>query len=240
MMNTTALFYCASCGEKRHPDARAVDDTWRCARCQRLTRPPSHGDTIQICGKCDSGYLAGAHYCPSCGTISAASPPSTLQTEHGLLPSPFQPIWPTKSWWQEDGAGLEAPPCPKCGEKLRPDGAGSHNHIGQACPPWNAGWDGKCATCGHEMAVTVEQRTHMKTKRVVKIVPAESFHETFRDEGVVFAGVRILIEETAFGDKEPRMSELFLSMGEMAAVGRALEGPLRALQSQMDWTCDWT
>ena len=152
----------------------------------------------------------------------------------------MQPIWPVKSWWQEDGVGLVAPPCTACGEKLRPDGAGTHNYRGAACPPWNAGWDGRCASCGHELAVIVEQRTHFDAKRVVTMQPAESFHQTFIDEGMVFAGVRIRVEETGYSDESPRTSEVFLSMGELTSLLRALDGPAKALQSQMDWMCDWT
>jgi DNA-directed RNA polymerase subunit RPC12/RpoP len=155
-------------------------------------------------------------------------------------PVPFQPIWPMKSWWEEDSQGRVAPPCPKCGEKVRPDGAGSHNYMGLACPPWNAGWDGRCAACGHEIVVKVEQQTGFRTKRVVQVLPAESFHEIFRDEGMVFGGVRIRVEETAYYPKETQVSEIFLSMGELMSLVRELEGPARVLQSQMDWSCDWT
>ncbi len=90
------------------------------------------------------------------------------------------------------------------------------------------------------MAVTVEQQTGSRTKRVVQMIPAESFHETFRDEGMVFGGVRIRVEETAYYPKETEVSEIFLSMGELMSLVRELEGQAKVLQSQMDWTCDWT
>lgn len=88
--------------------------------------------------------------------------------------------------------------------------------------------------------VTVEQQTHFHTKRVVSIRPAESFHQTFYDEGMVFSGVRIRVEETGFRDKEPKVSEVFLSMGELMSLVRALDDKAKPLLLQLDWSCDWT
>lgn len=212
----------------------------RCERCQRVSELPALDATTQSCGKCGALYPAAAHYCPACGAVSADSLPSPLQSEYGLLPAPTQPIWPMKSWWREDGRNLIAPPCPVCGEKIRSDAAGSLRHIGLARPPWNAGWDGRCAACGHKIEVVVDQRTHFATKRVVILKPAESFHQTFFDEGIVFAGVTIRVEETACHDAAPCTSEVFLSMGELMTLVRALEANCSPLLSQVDWSCDWT
>jgi hypothetical protein len=240
-MSANPPTHCLWCGFVATPEAQKKSGGGsRCEHCQRMIGPLFPGQTSQACGACHEVFLAGAHYCPACGTVAAASPPSPLQAEHGLLPSPRQPIWPTKSWWQEDGQGLIAPPCPACGEKLRPDGAGSHEHIGQALPPWNAGWDGRCAACGREVGVTIEQQTHFHSKRIVRLRPAESFHRTFIDEGMVFSGVRVRVEETAFGDESPRVSEVFLSMGELMNLVRSLDETAKPLLSQFDWTCDWT
>jgi hypothetical protein len=239
-MNPHPLNHCEWCGIDAPPETQMSQDGWRCSRCQRVTKHASPGDASQVCGSCGEAYFGYAHYCPACGTVSATEPPSELQTKYGLLPSPMQPIWPTKSWWEEDGCGLVAPPCPACGEKLRPDGAGSHQHIGCAFPPWNAGWDGRCASCGHLIAAIVEQQTHQTTKRVVTMHPAESFHQTFIDEGIVFSGVRIRVEESEYHDQSPRVSEVFLSMGELTTLLRSLESKANPMLQQFDWTCDWT
>ena len=240
-METFNSRYCAWCGAAMEEGSRALDEeSIRCPHCQRGALSHLDKSGAQQCESCRALFAANSHYCPSCGTASKTSPPSTLQTEHGLLPSPWQPIWPIKTWWKEDGEGLAAPPCPACGEKLRPDGAGSHQHIGQANPPWNAGWDGSCAACGQAVKTVVNQRTHFEAKRTVTMRPAESFHQTFRDEGMVFAGVQIRVEEFTSNDSSPRVSELFLSMGEFVALARSLETSAKPLLSQMDWTCDWT
>jgi len=231
--------YCIWCGTAREPQNSSAGGQC-CTHCRRVSEPAPPETTTQRCGKCQALYPSPAHYCPACGTISTSCPPSHLQSEHGLLPSPRQPIWPLKSWWRQDGEHLEAPPCPVCGQKLRAGGAAEHRHIGQACPPWNAGWDGSCAACGHQVQLVVEQKTHFETKRVVTAKPAESFHQTFFDEGIVFAGVTLRVEETTFGGEIPRTSEVFLSMGELMTLVRSLEAGCRPLLSQADWSCDWT
>ncbi|MEI9893190.1 MAG: hypothetical protein WDN28_04585 [Chthoniobacter sp.] len=239
-MSTNPIRYCIWCGAAATADPATDGEDWRCEHCQRVTLGSPSEVTTQICPACQTAFPADAHYCQGCGTISAISPPSTLQTKYGLLPSPMQPMWPTKSWWQEDGEGLTAPPCPACGGRLRPDGAGSHEHIGYARPPWNAGWDGCCAACGQAVAVTIEQKTHFRAKRVVRMRPADSFHQTFIDEGMVFSGVRIQVEETQYGAKAPEVSEVFLSMGELMQLVRSLDTTAQPLLAQYDWSCDWT
>ena len=155
-------------------------------------------------------------------------------------PSPGQPIWPTRPWWRDDGQGVVAPACPKCGGKLRPDDAGEHRHPGSARPPWNAGWDGRCAACGHDFTVMVAQRTHFQAHRTVRIRPAEQFHQTFTDEGTVFCGVEIEVEDAPHPGNEPETSRVFLSMGELMALTQALQDPAHPWLAQQDWTCDWT
>ena len=57
---------------------------------------------------------------------------------------------------------------------------------------------------------------------------------------MVFSGVHVRVEETAWGDESPKVSEVFLSMGEFMSLVRSLDETAKPLLSQLDWTCDWT
>ncbi len=254
---------------RQEASAAVLGPEWTCVRCQQVAPETDHFKTLQHCRNCSEMYIYAGSFCPACGTPSARaaspSPPPqappvppvesttpdlpassphspwlTYVAGQGLQASPLAPIWPLKAWWEKDGTGLEAPPCPACGGKLRPDGAGEHHYPGYAAPPWNAAWDGRCASCGHVMEAVVTQKTHFKTWRTVTMAPAESFHQTFIDEGLVFSGVRIRVEENVYHDATPQVSEVFVSMGELMALVKALNGALGAVQAQMDWSCDWT
>ena len=141
--------FCTWCGKANSAASVAFNQEaqWRCESCLKLNETKWEDRTLQICHACSEGYALGGHFCPYCGAGSSASPASDLQ-KMGMRPAPYQPLWPMKSWWEDDGLGLIAPPCPKCGQPVRPPGAGAHLEPGLANPPWNAGWDGQCAACG--------------------------------------------------------------------------------------------
>jgi hypothetical protein len=212
---------------------------WRCAHCLKLNETDWGERTLQRCYACREGYAAFGHFCPYCGSGSGIAPPCDLQ-KMGLQPAPFQPVWSTKSWWNEDGRGLIAPPCPKCGQPVRPPGAGQHKDIGMAFPPWNAGWDGRCVSCGFAFEFRLEQQLHFHARREVSVRPGQLFYQTFIDEGMVFAGVEIEVRDRPFPGKETETAKVFLSMGELVALVQTLQKEQRVWLEQYDWTCDWT
>jgi len=158
-----------------------------------------------------------------------------------MLPSPFQPKWPVKPWFEESAEETQAPLCPHCGDSIRPPGAGEHPGPGYAKPPWNAGWDGRCHGCGYRFALAAEQQLHFKAKRSVNVKPSQRFVQTFIDEGIVLSGIEIEVREKSFYDKEDKeLAHVFLSMGEVMALLRSSPSVNEILQKQWDWTCDWT
>jgi hypothetical protein len=234
--------FCTWCGTAVPTAGVALDQEarWRCENCLKLNETEWGERTLQRCNACAEGYGAGGGYCPYCAAESSVSPPSGLQ-KMGLRPAPFQPLWPMKSWWEEDGRGLIAPPCPKCGQPVRPPNSGAHHEPGEANPPWNAGWDGRCAACGFTFALHIEQQLHFKAKRTVIVRPGQLFCQTFIDEGMQFSGVTIeVLNEPFYGPEEVQWSKVFLSMGELMALVQALQKEQRVWMEQYDWSCDWT
>jgi hypothetical protein len=145
--------------------------------------------------------------------------------------------WPTS--WRGHERGLIAPPCPACGKKLRPDGAGWCDYSSTAMP-WNHGWDGRCASCGHEVAVSVigghdGDRPQFHLKRVVTMRPEVSVHFIGLDLQKHYSGVRIRVEDS--GEK---VSEVFLSMGELKSLVRSLDDKANPLLRQIDYLVDVT
>ena len=206
------------------PDVGLMDDqgTWRCPHCQKENTRPAPKETLWICGACSAGYQFGAHYCPDCGAASGSPPPSQLQTEHGMLPSPFQPKWPVKPWFEESAEGTQAPLCPHCGAPVRPPGAGEYGGPGDANPPWNAGWDGRCQGCRYRFTIAAEEQLHFQAKRSVSVKPSERFVRTFFDEGIVLSGIEIEVREKSLSDEEDKeLARVFLSMGEVMALLRS-------------------
>jgi serine/threonine protein kinase len=155
-----------------------------------------------------------------------------------LQPSPFRPRWQI-SPWDGKGEGQEAPPCPRCGEKIRSGNSPRPARRGSANPPWNAGWDGTCEQCGFTFGLELEQRLHFHAHRTLRVQPRNDFHQTFYDEAIVLSGVEITVERQDAG-REQTAQTVFLSMSELAALLDALKGDLSVFFAQYDWSEDWT
>jgi hypothetical protein len=216
-----------------------TNDNWRCGSCLKSNQTILDDVTLQFCDHCRTPFVAHGHYCPCCGAESKNSPPSKLQ-KMGMRPSPLQPLWRLKNWFSVDPDGEKPPLCPRCGLPVRAENAQTHHYIGQANPPWNAGWDGTCASCGQRFTIHIQQQTHFHAMREVIVRPKERFHQTFIDEGVVFSGVEIETIDKPYPGIEANVSKVFISMGELAEILKALKKDQSVLFQQVDWSCDWT
>jgi hypothetical protein len=159
-----------------------------------------------------------------------------------LCPSPFEPRWPYSSWLG-NGAGDEAPQCAYCGEPVRLPGSERATPLpGHANPPWNAGWDGTCETCGSRFELVINTPLHFDARRTTTFRPASKPYRTFIDEGFVLSGVEVTVTDEQFAPAgaQARTETLFLSMAEVARLAEALQGRLRIYLEQLDWSHDWT
>lgn len=198
-------------------------------------RRSSPAEAHTPCPGCGAPVPFSETHCPSCGRTAFDAAVESGQ----LQPSPFQPRWQISSWYG-DGAGQDAPRCPRCGEKVRADGGPRRAVRGQANPPWNAGWDGACAHCGHRFELELGQQLHFHAHRSVRIRARNDFHQTFYDEAIVLSGIEITVDRQAVGEPDSTPQTVFLSMGELAALLEALEGDLSIYLAQYDWSEDWT
>jgi len=148
------------------------------------------------------------------------------------------PRWHISTWYGE-GAGHEAPACPRCGEQIRADGSLRLSFQGQANPPWNAAWDGACERCGHRFELALDQQLGFEERRSLRVRPRNDFHQTSIDAAICFSGVEITVEREAWGS-DASTQTVFLSTGELAALLEALQGDLSVYFAQYDWSEDWT
>jgi hypothetical protein len=152
--------------------------------------------------------------------------------------------WQT-SHWCEEPQGQVAPPCPKCGAKLRHDDSRRYAELpGYSHPPWNAGWDGTCEQCHHRFelvlpSVAEDLRRYFGIERMVKVRPRNHPFRTAIDGGHVLSGVEIAVLEKQHG-RPAEEKTIFLGMAELRRLVEALTQELVVCQDQFDWTCDWT
>lgn len=209
----------------------ARSDSRRCAHCGvAIESVPGGGSTEPaVCAAC-------GHANPPGGTSRFA---------------PIEPLWPFSAWYRA-GDGGDAPPCPRCGKPLRSADASRDVPLPGYCnPPWNAGWDGSCESCGARFELVVHTPLGKGVDRTATVRPASKPYRTFIDEGCVVSGVEVTVTESlGYGEwpperpgsvaGEPRTERVFLSMAEIVGLARALEGHLSPYREQLDWTHDWT
>lgn len=201
------------------------------------TRTVRHSSPVEAslpCPACRRPVPFSSIRCPSCGRTAFDAAVESGQ----LQPSPFRPRWQISSWYGK-GDGQEAPPCPRCGEKIRSDGSPRPARRGIANPPWNAGWDGACEHCGYRFELTLEQQLHFHARRSLQVRARNDFHQTFFDEAIVLSGIEIAVDRQEAGQAETAQT-VFLAMAEVAALMQALEGDLSVYLAQYDWSEDWT